>query len=77
MFYFICCNNINVKTKMKEPVEVQKVEIIAEAGRCRHVVSILSHEPVLAVDYLGVQQWSRGPLTLIQNGTYSGDVLCT
>lgn len=59
---------------MKETKDEPKVEIVDETERCCKVVSILSHEPVLAVDCLGVQLASRGPLTLIQVGTYSDQV---
>lgn len=59
---------------MKETKDEPKVEIVDEIERCCKVVSILSHEPVLAVDCLGVQLASRGPLTLIQVGTYSDQV---
>lgn len=60
---------------MKETKDEPKVEIVDETERCcKVVVSILSHEPVLAVDCLGVQLASRGPLTLIQVGTYSDQV---
>lgn len=60
---------------MKETKDEPKVEIVVETERCCKVVSILSRETVLAVDCLGVQLGSRGPLTLIQVGTYSG--MCT
>nr|XP_034303148.1 uncharacterized protein LOC117681692 isoform X2 [Crassostrea gigas] len=59
---------------MKETKDEPNVEIVVETERCCKVVSILSRETVLAVDCLGVQLGSRGPLTLIQVGTYSGDV---
>lgn len=59
---------------MKETEDEPNVEIVVETERCCKVVSILSRETVLAVDCLGVQLGSRGPLTLIQVGTYSGDV---
>lgn len=45
---------------MKETKDEPKVEIVDETERCcKVVVSILSHEPVLAVACLGVQLASR------------------
>lgn len=55
---------------MNEP----KVEIVKEIGHCRHVVHVLLREPVLAVDCEGIQLGADGPLTLVQVGTFSGDV---
>ncbi|XP_052675244.1 uncharacterized protein LOC128156943 isoform X2 [Crassostrea angulata] len=52
----------------------QAVEIIVETSRCRHVVSILSSESVLAVDCEGIALGVEGPMTLLQICTYSGDV---
>lgn len=52
----------------------QTVEIVVETNRCRHVVSILSRESVLAVDCEGIALGVEGPMTLLQMCTYSGDV---
>lgn len=52
----------------------QAVEIIVETSRCRHVVSILSRESVLAVDCEGIALGVEGPMTLLQICTNSGDV---
>ncbi|XP_048778899.1 uncharacterized protein LOC125682402 isoform X2 [Ostrea edulis] len=52
----------------------KKPEVIEDISRCRQVVDILSREEVLAVDCEGVSLGRDGPLTLVQVGTYSGDV---
>ncbi|XP_062571052.1 uncharacterized protein LOC134233073 [Saccostrea cucullata] len=49
-------------------------EVIEDISRCRQVVEMLSHEQVLAVDCEGIQLGVDGPLTLVQVGTYSGEV---
>lgn len=55
-------------------MENQPMEIVVETSRCRHVVSILSRESVLAVDCEGIALGVDGPLTLLQICTYNGDV---
>ncbi|XP_062573441.1 uncharacterized protein LOC134263350 [Saccostrea cucullata] len=49
-------------------------EVIKDIGRCREVVDILSREEVLAMDCEGISLGAEGPLTLLQIGTYSGQV---
>ncbi|XP_061170113.1 piRNA biogenesis protein EXD1-like [Saccostrea echinata] len=52
----------------------KKLEVVVESGRCRDIVSDLLTEQVLAVDCEGIQLGVEGPLTLLQVGTYDGDV---
>eukprot|EP00105_Crassostrea_gigas_P003666 XP_011416597.1 PREDICTED: uncharacterized protein LOC105320375 isoform X1 [Crassostrea gigas] len=59
---------------MNQVMANQAVEIIVETSRCRHVVSILSRESVLAVDCEGIALGVEGPMTLLQICTNSGDV---
>ncbi|XP_061170205.1 uncharacterized protein LOC133179465 [Saccostrea echinata] len=49
-------------------------EVIEDICRCRQVVETLSLEQVLAIDCEGIQLGVDGPLTLVQVGTYSGEV---
>lgn len=49
-------------------------EVIEDIERSSQIIDILSREKVLSVDCEGISLGVDGPLTLVQVGTYSGEV---